>query len=247
MSYILDALKKSEQQRGHGNIPDVQTVHSAGLNYRSEKKALWPYILVAAVLLNFAAIVYFIYDRSYLSDNQHADDTFRGMQRIPVSTDQMTAETPVQQATPLDPPATVKTGAAVTDAETKPGGERLARPEAGSEPDTDRTPASKTKTGVTASQATVSEAIPAEAPASDQIIPYYDLPESIRGQLPAILISAHVYSSNPRQRSIVINNNFMEEGEYLIDDVILYEITRDGAIFSYHGTLFSYGVVSSWQ
>lgn len=59
MSYILDALKKSEQERGHGNIPDVQTVHSSGLNYRNEKKSYWPYILIVAVLLNLLAIVYF--------------------------------------------------------------------------------------------------------------------------------------------------------------------------------------------
>ena len=51
MSYILDALKKSEQERGHGGIPGVQTVHSSALSY-SSKKTYWPYILIAAVTLN---------------------------------------------------------------------------------------------------------------------------------------------------------------------------------------------------
>ena len=37
MSYILDALKKSEQERGHGSIPGVQTVHSSSINYHHEK------------------------------------------------------------------------------------------------------------------------------------------------------------------------------------------------------------------
>jgi len=45
----------------------------------------------------------------------------------------------------------------------------------------------------------------------------------------------------------VINNDFMEEGEYLIDDLILHEITREGAVLNYRGTLFHYGAVSSWQ
>jgi len=63
MSYILDALKKSEQERGQGNIPDVQTVHSSSLNYRNEKKAYWPYFLIAAVLLNLLAIIYFITEK----------------------------------------------------------------------------------------------------------------------------------------------------------------------------------------
>ena len=73
------------------------------------------------------------------------------------------------------------------------------------------------------------------------------LPESIKLQLPAIIISAHIYSTNPQQRSIVINNNFMEQGEYVLDDLILYEITSNGAIFDYQGMLFNYGVVSGWQ
>lgn len=76
---------------------------------------------------------------------------------------------------------------------------------------------------------------------------FHELPESIRQELPSITISAHVYSTNPAQRSIVINNNFMEEGEYVLDGLILYEITTDGAIFAYQGTLFNYGVVSGWQ
>lgn len=80
-----------------------------------------------------------------------------------------------------------------------------------------------------------------------KIIDFYDLPASIKQTLPAFIISAHVYSTNPMQRSIVINNNFLEEGEYVLDGLILYEITPDGAIFNYQGTLFSYGVVSSWQ
>jgi len=80
-----------------------------------------------------------------------------------------------------------------------------------------------------------------------EIIDFYELPEAIKQELPSIVISAHVYSSNPLQRSIVINNNFMEEGEYVLDGLILYEITPDGAIFNYQGTLFNYGVVSGWQ
>ena len=69
MSYILDALKKSEQQRGHGTIPNVQTVHSSSLNYRDEKRAYWPYILITAVILNLIAIIYFIIDKDDISDN----------------------------------------------------------------------------------------------------------------------------------------------------------------------------------
>ena len=94
-----------------------------------------------------------------------------------------------------------------------------------------------------------SNAVENKKPAQSQtnIIEFYELPDSIQQQLPSIVISAHFYSSNPLQRSIVINNNFLEEGQYVIDNLILSEITTDGAIFDYQGTRFHYGVVSGWQ
>ena len=60
MSYILDALKKSEQDRGNGTVPGVQTVHSSSLNYHQEKNPVWPWFLVVLVAINLAAVIYFI-------------------------------------------------------------------------------------------------------------------------------------------------------------------------------------------
>ncbi len=64
MSYILDALKKSEQERGHGSAPSVQTLHSSSLNYHSNKLQLWPYLLLAAIVINLAALMYFMIAKS---------------------------------------------------------------------------------------------------------------------------------------------------------------------------------------
>ena len=52
MSYILDALKKSEQDRGKGAVPGVQTVHSSSLNYHQEKRSVWPWFLAVLVAIN---------------------------------------------------------------------------------------------------------------------------------------------------------------------------------------------------
>jgi len=71
MSYILDALKKSEQERGHGGIPSVQTIHSSSLYY-NHNKIYWPYILITAVLLNLVAILYFVIDKDKPSENNIA-------------------------------------------------------------------------------------------------------------------------------------------------------------------------------
>lgn len=51
MSYILDALKKSDQKRQRGQVPDLNTVQ-VELPPEDKKKVLWPYLLVGIVLLN---------------------------------------------------------------------------------------------------------------------------------------------------------------------------------------------------
>ena len=214
MSYILDALKKSEQERGNGSIPGVQTVHSSSLNYHN-KKTYWPYILIAAVLLNLIAIIYFVYDK----ENKAAVEPV-------VATDQSTTE--------------IISAPAKTIEQTQEENKQTAHVSATEKPIT-------LNTVETPSEEQSAPAASKEFTNNNTIVEYYDLPENIKQQLPTIVISAHVYSSNPAQRSIVINNNFMEESEYVIDDLVLYEITRDGAIFSYHETLFHRGIVNTWQ
>jgi general secretion pathway protein B len=228
MSYILDALKKSEQERGHGNIPDVQTVHSSGLNYRSEKKSYWPYILIVAVLLNLLAIVYFILNK------ENIEQTATATQETNV-TDQVKTESSVtSEKTAEADNLTTLTSKKNTEIK-----ETATNTPASAIDDTIKT----TKKTATIKADTNSRAFNN----TTKIMDFHELPESIRQELPSITISAHVYSTNPAQRSIVINNNFMEEGEYVLDGLILYEITTDGAIFTYQGTLFNYGVVSGWQ
>jgi len=230
MSYILDALKKSEQERGHGNIPDVQTVHSSSLNYHNHKKTYWPYFLIVAVLLNLAAITYFIIDKGdnqtkVLATKNTSSSTVESSTHEPSLTTviEKTNESKNVGNKPLPQQIKIIENPVVTVAEVKPLAEKPA---------------------MIKPQKTVEQSV---SYTSNNIIDFNELPESTRRELPGIVISAHVYSSNPLQRSIVINNNFMEEGEYLIDGLVLYEITPEGAIFSYQGYLFNYGVVSSWQ
>jgi len=229
MSYILDALKKSEQERGHGNIPDVQTVHSSSLNYRNEKKAYWPHILIIAVLLNLIAIVYFIVNKENSAETAQQTNviTHTTTENRPVIKEIVTAQSTAAVSDDNSEKKTLEEPSPKAEAEEKTG-------------EIKKQVANKTETDVAAqAKPVVNEPAP--------IIDFYELPESIKHDLPAIIITAHVYSSNPAQRSIVINNHFMEQGEYVLDGLILYEITPDGAIFNYQGTLFNYGVVSGWQ
>jgi len=232
MSYILDALKKSEQQRGHDSIPNVQTIHSSSLNYRDEKKAYWPYVLIIAVILNLIAIVYFIIERDTISEA----DT--------ISVGQTTLEDKTKNTIIVDDMQTqvreklIASEDKITNAETQQEKEKAALLSANTA--IKNTDSKKNKETLPAVNKPLIQA-------QKEIISFYDLPASVQQQLPAIIVSAHIYSSNPLQRSMIINNNFMEEGEYVIDDLILYEITTDGAIFDYAKTRFYYNMVSGWR
>jgi len=232
MSYILDALKKSEQERGRGSTPGVQTIHSASINYHNQKKTYWPYILIAAVILNLVAIIYFMIEKDdgqkpveivqpgdavILKDKEpEKANTARVIQNPAERMNNVTTE-------PMEPAIEKDTTAADTSYDS-------------------------IATGITSSEAIeIKQTAPIEQPYSQDIIDFDALPESTKRQLPAIIISAHIYSSNPTQRNIVINDKFLEEGEYIMDDLVLQAITPDGAILNYQGTLFRYGAISSWQ
>lgn len=244
MSYILDALKKSEQERGHGNIPGVQTVHSSSLSYRNEKNVYWPYLLITAVVINIALVLYFIFDKEpgvtsqvEVTGKTSAINTLENniaKSNGPSISDTIAAE----QKTIISPTADEQSEANIIKPE--PAATRAETHEV-----TTVSTENQSKSDTFAAKDTRTSNLSKED--NTTVIDFHSLSDSVKQQLPAIIISAHVYSSNPLQRSIVINNNFMEEGEYVLDNLRLHEITPGGAIFDHNGTRFSYSVISSWQ
>lgn len=65
-----------------------------------------------------------------------------------------------------------------------------------------------------------------------------ELPLSIQTQLPEMKYSGHVFSPNPELRMILINTTVVREGDLINADLRLTEITRDGLIMSHKDTDF---------
>jgi len=59
MSYILEALQKSERKRRKDSVPDLQTIHvpEAG---KKDKRPLWPWLLVAVLIVNAFLLATFL-------------------------------------------------------------------------------------------------------------------------------------------------------------------------------------------
>lgn len=216
MSFILDALKKSEQDRGNDAVPNVQTIHSSSLNYHQEKRAIWPWILIAVLIVNIALLIYFLIPKmnteitspeSRQSEKNNATIFHENNVTIDDKPDSALA------ITNINPPQ-IQTSQTVE--------QKMPVAETTIEPTTPPQPVT-------------------------QVMDINDLPASIRQQIPGMVFSAHVYSSDAMQRSLVINNRFMEEGEAVNRDLILMEITTNGAIFDYLGYRFSISVLSGWS
>lgn len=60
MSYVLDALKKSDQERQRRSAPGIGAVHE-GMEKRPKNRTFWPCILTLVLLLNAGLMVWWIH------------------------------------------------------------------------------------------------------------------------------------------------------------------------------------------
>ena len=65
-----------------------------------------------------------------------------------------------------------------------------------------------------------------------------DLSEDLRRQIPALAITGAVYSDNPGQRLLLVNNQVLTQGSLATPEVNLEEIGAKSSVFIFRGTRF---------
>jgi general secretion pathway protein B len=60
----------------------------------------------------------------------------------------------------------------------------------------------------------------------------------VRKDIPALDLSMHVYSADPKQRFVVLKGDRHVEGEEIGQDLILQEIRQDGIVLEFKGQRF---------
>ena len=82
---------------------------------------------------------------------------------------------------------------------------------------------------------------PAAPAAAGAALPtVWELPYATRKDIPAIELSMHVFSSDPKQRFVVIKGDRHAEGDEVGTDLVLKEIRQDGIVLDYKGQVFFY-------
>ena len=212
MSFILDALKKSEtdrQQNSSAEFTSVPTIPPAA----SVPRWLWVVGLLLAI--NIIVLVGLLVRPEVLPDtNQLADDASSAS---PAMTDQSTQPR-------LGQPSFEKQVAAAIENPPKQQEQVAASDIDESRPGTVRP--------VLISQN------PGAIPASD----LYPTLQEVRANgsivLPELHLDIHVYSGNPEDRFVFINMSKLREGSQLSEGPVVAEITPDGVVLGHLGQLF---------
>jgi len=214
MSFILDALKKSEKERQRGAVPGISDLPVV---VQQTRTSAWVGVLIAGL---FACVVALGYAWWRTSDR---------------ATQQLAAAAPVRAAatTPLraDPPEaqTVRAARApAADAGPVVATRSLAQEVA-------QAPAPARNAPSTAASAR-------ELPSGSGVItasPMSILEARSAGMpVPELTLELLVYSNNPAQRFVYINSTKYVEGETLADGPRVVEITPEGPILSWRNQNF---------
>jgi general secretion pathway protein B len=240
MSILLEALKKSEQQRQLGQTPNLQTSVEGSL---ASQVTLNHWIPLSMIALSVGVMGWF------------GIQQFRGP--IPESTPVVPA---VVAQTIVEPQPRTMTESFQSN-EGSPEDSVSSPPAAPEENEGDKARLNQSFSDFTADN---EEAAPTE-PISDMAvvdepppipiaeleaietrpgesklephvsepISYWELPQTVRDELPEIRISVLVYAERPNKRFLLSNGQRMVEKDELEGGVVLDEIRKDGAVFLY--------------
>lgn len=218
MSYILDALKRADAERQHGTVPSLHTrqVTTPALQNTSGAQNRRWLTASAVLILAAAAAVGGWFWRAPSNDAPRQADA------------QIALTSPVASPPPLPAlaaptllPAPVPAPVTAAPVAPKPKPEPAPKPE---------TPPRR----IAAPKPTP----PPPAAASADLPLLSELPDNIRRQIPAMAINGVVYSDNPGQRVLLVNQQVLTQGSQAVPDVKLEEIRPHSSVFSFQGTRF---------
>jgi hypothetical protein len=73
------------------------------------------------------------------------------------------------------------------------------------------------------------------------------LPEVVRAELPPLEFNSHMYSSDPRFRTVIINGKSLREQDYLDPRTRLMKITEAGVVLQFDEVRFKVAVLEEWE
>ena len=257
MSFILDALKKSESDRQRQSGPSLFEVKVAPPR---RTLPVWAVVVAALLLINVVVISWMLLRHPATQQPASPQDTAAARTTAPpgapaatpamptASTAPPLAAPPVQQT--ARPPGETQPPAAAALSTAPPAAAPLtAAAPTTAPPAAPRGTATPAGAEQGAGQATAggaaddpSDTAPAVEPPANAGSGSGDLPlyQQIVGSagLPDLHLDLHVFAARPQDRFVMVNMHRLGEGDSLPNGVQVQAIRPDGVVLSYHGRRF---------
>lgn len=228
MSFILEALKKSEQQRLQNNTPQ-QEVCNRTLSLSSRRSRRWSYWLMAAFLPLVLISGWWFYRRIEPAT----------LAPVPAVNGASHAPSSLNQPRPSEPTAVPQDF--ISAQAPQPGdfsAEGSTAIPAESTPPARVHSSTPRKMMETAERVTTVGSEQPKARSHENLPLYLDLSEELRDRIPRLAMSMHYHSSDPGRRLVRINDRLLHEGDWLSSELHVVEITSTGAILDFQGKSF---------
>ena len=265
MSYILDALKKSEEERHQGQVPSLggssTLIHSS-----ANKSAVWPWVIAVLLLLNMMFISYWLMSTDK-SDNQNIEVTDIAPEKIvkEIPTSASVALERYEEPAAVSRPNNLRVDPIVHVEVTKKRPEyTLPEPElitpsmATIEPRVQQqeqsileepmliTPKSGARSYKGPSYSETNEEVTIDEPDYSSVKHVSDFPSSFQRRIPDLSFNSHIYTNTPDSRRVMINNIYLREGQ-VFSGLTVVQITEEGVVLSLGGEAFKVGVLRDWR
>ncbi len=268
MSFILDALRKSEHARQRQTGPGLAEVQVAATKPKSN---FWATAAVALLVVNLLAVGILLLRRAQKDDAAAAPAPATATAAGPAAG---TASGPANPTLGMPPPTAgtpVTQGAAPVrapiDEPAGPGGRNPLADEVGNGSDAPQDsaraaaaaipagPPAVVKNGAVrrggsvvyepvpeASELPYSPPPPAPPAVQRSAPPAAAMPNAdevaARGGVAALHLDLHVFATQPQQRFIFVNSRKYREGDTLAEGPVVEQITPDGAVLNFQGSRF---------
>jgi general secretion pathway protein B len=233
MSFILDALKKSEsdhQRQGGPALFEVKVAPPRGM--------LPPWAIAIAVLLaaNLGVVLWLLLRHGAAAADAPPVAAGATPHAVPGTATTTTPSAAAPEATtsplPMPAPATVAAHGAAGVEPALTATERAPAPPAALEPATnpdDYAPAAEPPArGTSHVQQGTDDGVPL----------YQQIAAAPDKQLPQLRLDLHAYADKADDRWVMVNMHKLKEGDSLPEGVTVVRITPDGAVLSWHGQQF---------
>jgi general secretion pathway protein B len=258
MSFLLEALRKSEEQKRRGEVPSIHTaVPQRNVPSRTG-------LLQVAIVVLLLIVIAWLTWRTWLGGEETILDSRNTKPAIvEAQVEPQSASTQPQSATAqpqsqlqlppsriAGPPASTRTPVEKFEGDTESwstsapvdngvaaviGSDSNTVATLPAQEDIARLAGSINAVGIATSDDSEpdQEAGETMVPHVSETVSFWALPDSVRERVPGLRMSVLVYAQEPEDRFVLINGERLVEGDEVVSGLAVDEIRRDGVVFQY--------------